>query len=72
MTKLTRQEAADLLGVSVDCTDEGEINKAFRKASLKCHPDKAVHLPEEEQAEAGTSHGSLHARAPGPRLSVGF
>lgn len=45
-------DAYDVLGISVDCEQE-EIKKAFKKLSLKEHPDKA-HLngrnPEEQNA----------------------
>lgn len=37
--KMTRQEAADRLGVEVDCSD-ADLKKAYRKASSKHHPDK--------------------------------
>ncbi len=52
MKKITVEVAAACLGIAADCKDETEINKAFRKASLKCHPDKTGHLAEEEQAKA--------------------
>lgn len=34
-------DAYDILGVEIDC-DQEEIKKAFKKASLKEHPDKAI------------------------------
>lgn len=50
--KVTKEQAATLLGIDVATTNEEEINRAFRKASLKCHPDKTLHLNEAQQKEA--------------------
>jgi DnaJ-class molecular chaperone len=46
--KITMAEAAEALGVSVDCEDEAEINKAYKRMALKCHPDKAVDMTKEQ------------------------
>jgi len=51
--KITKDQALKLLGIENTSTlEEDEINRAFRKASLKCHPDKTLHLSETQQKEA--------------------
>jgi DnaJ homolog subfamily C member 7 len=46
-----RKDLYGILGVAQDADDDA-IRKAYRKAALKCHPDKQANKSEEEKAAA--------------------